>query len=115
MSFAAQQKFLAATLAALLLATIALMASDSSRTPAHEQKAAEFQRLVGGLGGGPAVDLSTCAFSFDPRLCPECPINYESVPGAACFCPRHGCSILYYPPLAGAHRPAARDEDGHRP
>jgi hypothetical protein len=75
-----------------------------SRPPAEE-----FQCLVGGLGLGPAVDLSRCGFSFDPRLCPDCPLNHEPVPGGIYFCPQHACSILYYPPLAGGQPEEAGD------
>ena len=44
-----------------------------------------FQELVGGLGFGPALDLSRCEFSFDPRLCPGCPADLGPVPAGRCF------------------------------
>jgi hypothetical protein len=62
----------------------------------------EYQELVGGLGFGPAVNLSRCAFSFDPRVCHRCPADLGPIPGGGCFCPYHACSILYYPGLAFA-------------
>jgi hypothetical protein len=62
-------------------------------------RAQEYQHLVGGLGFGPAVDLSRCASSFDPRLCGRCPEELGPIPGGGCFCPHHACSILYYPAL----------------
>jgi hypothetical protein len=68
--------------------------------------AEEFQRLVGGLGFGPAVDLSRCAFSFDPRLCGSCPEDGGPIPAGAYFCPRHACSILFYPRLEGRSVPS---------
>ena len=60
---------------------------------------ADFQQLVGGLGFGPAVDLSSCAFGFDPRLDCSCSQDSGPIPGGSCFCPRHASSILFYPPL----------------
>jgi hypothetical protein len=62
----------------------------------------EFQRLVGGLGFGPAVDLSVCAFGFDPRLDGACAFDTGAVPGGTCFCPRHAGSVFFYPPPASA-------------
>jgi hypothetical protein len=70
-----------------------------------ERHGREFQALVGGLGFGPAGDLSRCAFGFDPRLCPGCPHDLGPIPGGSRFCPDHGCSILYYPPLRNAPPP----------
>jgi hypothetical protein len=58
-----------------------------------------FQRLVGGLGFGPAVDLSDCAFGFDPRLDGSCALERGPVPGGGYFCPRHAGSVFFYPPL----------------
>jgi hypothetical protein len=84
---------------ALPAAAGAALLADRLEQPGREQRAKEFQGLVGGLGFGPAADLSRCAFSFDPRLCPGCPHGQGPVPGGAYFCPEHACSILYYPPL----------------
>jgi hypothetical protein len=82
-----------------------LVAADGLFQAERDQRNEEFQRLVGGLGLGPAVDLSRCAFSFDPRLCPDCPLNREPVPGGVYFCPQHACSILYYPRLVPPRNP----------
>jgi hypothetical protein len=65
------------------------------RTDRSEQ----FQRLVHGLGFGPALDLSGCAFGFDPRLDGTCSEDRGPVPGGRCFCPRHASSIFEYGPL----------------
>src|SRR5271166_3876477 len=81
-------------------AAAVLVTADSVSSPANPAHAEELQQLVGGLGCGPAVDLSRCAFSFDPRLCADCPLNHAPVPGGARFCPQHACSILYCRPLA---------------
>jgi hypothetical protein len=62
-------------------------------------RAEPFQRLVGGLGFGPALDLSGCAFGFDPRLDGACAEDCGPVPGGACFCPRHAGSLFEYAPL----------------
>lgn len=94
----------AALIAALTCAAILLVLCDRPRS-----RAVEFQQLVGGLGMGPAVDLARCAFSFDPRLCPDCPWNHEPIPGGACFCPHHACNVL------SSHRPAEGPRDGRVP
>ena len=52
-------------------------------------RAGEFQHLVGGLGFGPALDLSRCEPSFDPRLCPACTQDVGPLPGGMIFCPHH--------------------------
>lgn len=70
--------------------------------------AEEFHRLVGGLGFGPALDLSGCAFGFDPRLDGSCAEECGPVPGGSSFCPRHAGSLFCYPPLR-------RGETGHAP
>ena len=78
-------------------AIVALESRDRSRAEAED-----FQRLVGGLGFGPALDLARCPNSFDPRLCPHCPADSGPVPGGGRFCPQHACSVLDYPPLEAA-------------
>ena len=93
-----------------------LLATNGWARTVNNDRREEFQRLVGGLGCGPAADLSRCAYSFDPRLCSDCPLQYGAAPGGACFCPQHACSILYYPPLRrGASIPIERSEDGRLP
>lgn len=86
------------TLLLLAGASAAVLVAEEQRQRNSEGHAAEFQRLVGGLGFGPALDLSGCAFGFDPRLDASCAEEYAPLPGGACFCPRHAGSILYYPP-----------------
>jgi hypothetical protein len=73
-------------------------------------RAEQFQRLMGGVGFGPAVDLSVCAFGFDPRLDGDCALETGPVPGGACFCPRHAGSVFFFPPLEGG--PALAAEGG---
>jgi hypothetical protein len=85
-------------LLALAAAAGTVLAVGGRRPAAREERAREFQRLVGGLGFGPALDLEQCASSFDPRLGPACPNDCGPVPGGTFFCPQHACSILDYPP-----------------
>jgi hypothetical protein len=56
---------------ALVLGAGVILLTEAGTQAAESARAEEFQRLVGGLGFGPAVDLSGCAFAFDPRLCPS--------------------------------------------
>ena len=68
------------------------------RIDQRKQSATEsFQKLVGGLGFGSVLDLSGCAFGFDPRLDGCCSASVGPLPGGACFCGRHG-GLLSYPP-----------------
>lgn|SRR5262245_30540473 len=84
---------LAVTCAAVLI--MALAGQSGARHPEH---ARSFHRLVGGLGFGPAVDLSRCEFSFDPRLCPACSRDDGPIPGGMFFCPYHASAVFDYPP-----------------
>src|SRR5262245_40092121 len=78
-----------------------VVVTESRAQHRREAHAAEFQRLVGGVGFGPALDLSGCAFGFDPRLDGSCAEEDGPVPGGVCFCPRHAGSLFCYPPLPG--------------
>src|SRR5262245_4682731 len=89
-------------LTALLLLGCAAGAVLVGEDRAHRRRAAgaePFQRLAGGLGFGPALDLSGCAFGLDPRLDGGCAEGYGPVPGGDCFCPRHAGSLFEYAPL----------------
>ncbi|HKI36435.1 MAG TPA: hypothetical protein VKA46_31545 [Gemmataceae bacterium] len=85
----------------LLLAAAAgaVLVGEDLAQRRRQARAEEFQRLVGGVGFGPALDLSGCAFGFDPRLDGGCAEERGPVPGGACFCPRHAGSVLFYAPL----------------
>jgi hypothetical protein len=83
----------------LPIAACALLIVNAGSESARDATREEFQHLVGGLGFGPAVDLSSCSFSFDPRLCPDCQQDHGPILGGVYFCPHHACSILFYPPL----------------
>ncbi len=76
----------------------------------------EFQRLVGGLGFGPTVELSPCENGFDPRLAGECSREAGPIPAGKPFCPQHASSLLEYTRL----RPSSDDspekgQDAHLP
>ena len=75
-----------------------VLCHESLDEPRRESRARSFQQLVGGLGFGPALDLSDCAFAFDPRLGRECSHQHGPIPGGVYFCPQHACSVLDYPP-----------------
>lgn len=84
----------------LLIAAAATVLVTEGRTQHHRRGRGEaFQRLVGGVGFGPALDLSGCAFRFDPRLDGSCAAACGPIPGGDCFCPRHTQSVFYYPRL----------------
>jgi hypothetical protein len=74
----------------------------------REGQSEAFQRLVGGLGFGPAVDLDGCPFGFDPRLDGSCSQQRGPIPGGACFCPRHAGSLFPYRPLDHGRFPTTR-------
>ena len=83
-----------------------------NRKPPHQHRAESFQHLVGGLGFGPALDLSGCAFAFDPRLDASCQEDLGPIPGGSWFCPRHAGSVFFYPPLKHAvEMPLVEDGD----
>jgi hypothetical protein len=67
-------------------------------------RAAEFQRLVGGLGFGPALDLSDGAYGFDPRLDGDCGDECGPIPGGGYYGRRHAGCLFSYPPVQ--HGPA---------
>lgn len=67
-------------------------------------RAESFQRLVGGLGFGPALDLSDCAADFDPRLEGSCSLDYDPIAGGACFRSRQASSVFFYPALQHGFR-----------
>jgi hypothetical protein len=104
----ASSRLLAATCIGLLGGLGCLIVVCDQMTPArHAPLAAEFQRLVGGLGLGPAADLFSCGRSFDPRICSECSLNQGPLPGGACYCPHHASSILDFPTMAPGRAPVS--------
>lgn len=83
-------RLLAVTGALAAAAVVAVAAAGPD--PAAETRAVRFQHLTGGLGGGPATDLSRCESAFDSRLDPPCSLDAGPMPGGGFFCPYHGHS-----------------------
>jgi hypothetical protein len=90
---------LAGSLLAVALAAAAVLVADGPRQQRQAEQARQFQRLVRGLGFGPALDLADCVAAFDPRLSPDCSQQDGPLPDGVYFCPQHACSIFYFPPL----------------
>ena len=82
----------------LAVAAGAVLVTEGRAQRRREERSEQFQHLAGGLGFGPALDLSGCAFGLDPRLDGSCAEDRGPIPGGACFCPRHAGSVLYYAP-----------------
>lgn len=66
-----------------------VLVAGTSPSPAQVEDGAAFQHLVGGLGFGPAVDLTRCGREFDPRVEGTCALRHEPVPCGSIFCPPH--------------------------
>lgn len=82
-----------AAVAALVAAAALALGTSSRRDPAEAARSDAFQALVGGLGGGPAVDLARCARAFDPRLDDGCAFRTHPVPAGGAYC-AHGLAGL---------------------
>jgi hypothetical protein len=82
-------KSLAIALLILAAAVGAILITESDSRDRRDRQAESFQRLVGGVGFGPALDLSGCAYGFDPRLDERCSEERGPIPAGDCFCPRH--------------------------
>ena len=104
----------------LLLAFAAAVSSGALLLLTHfpergsQSEAAEFQRLIGGLGFGPALDISRCDISFDPRLGSMCPESVWPIPGSSFLCPHHASSIFsygYVEPGGSGNTKAERDAE----
>jgi hypothetical protein len=94
---------LASLIVAMLLAGAVLVKEGTASDPGRGSE--EFQQLVGGLGFGPALDLSRCPMAFDPRLGSTCEEDSGSIPCGNPFCPQHGTSVFDFPPLGDATSP----------
>jgi hypothetical protein len=96
---------LALGLAALTAAAVLLLAEDAARQARRRERAEEFQRLVGGLGFGPATVLGRAPFRFDPRLGRGDIADLDPGPDGVGLAPHGTFSIFYYPA-----RPRGRSE-----
>ena len=70
------------------------LAAGSSRPDRAATNGREFQALVGGLGFGPATDLSRCGAAFDPRIEGACSWRLEPLPAARGVCVLHPGLLL---------------------
>ena len=75
----------------------------------------DFQQLTGGLGFGPALDLSGCPFCFDPRASSACRVDQGPLIGGGCFCPYHSQAILHYQRLILEERHTEERDDAGLP
>jgi hypothetical protein len=100
---------LLAGLLALIIAAALVLTLEGSYQHQHTERSEEFQRLIGGLGFGPSLDLSHGEFRFDPRLADHPTHDAGPLPGAARFDPERGRSIFYYPPMKRQTRMPPRD------
>src|SRR5262245_28310000 len=75
------------------VAVVALLADSHHRQRPHAE---EFQRLLGGLGMGPALDLGGCPLCFDGRASFTCKEDAGALPGGGFYCRHHACSVLRY-------------------
>lgn len=83
---------LGVTTALLVLATAAVVAESGRGDDGRASRGAEFQRLTGGLGLGPATDLARCERSFDARIGGACAEHADLVPGGALPCGHGGAA-----------------------
>jgi len=81
-----------ATACLVVLAAACLLAP---RDAGRAARSTEFQRVVVGLGAGPAIHLDVCAPDFDPRVDAACAGATEPIPGVRAFCAHHGGSALF--------------------
>ena len=86
----------------LSAAASAIVLAESRRNPVAAGRSREFQQMLGGLGFGPAIDLSRCTLAFDPRLGPVCESRLGPIPGGGFVCPHHASSVFDYSPVAAA-------------
>src|SRR5687767_4263379 len=91
---AAATNALGAAVVLLVAAAAVCVTASMVRRGEPQESSRRFQTLVGGLGLGPAGDLSVCEPDFDPRVGDVCARNVGSVPGAAALCAHRGGSAL---------------------
>lgn len=76
--------------AVLVAAAACVVVSSAHGDAERSARGAEFQRLFGGLGLGPATDLARCEPSFDARIGGACADRLEPVPGGVLPCGHGG-------------------------
>ena len=87
-----------ASLIGLSAAASAIVLAESRRNPLAAGRSREFQQMLGGLGFGPAIDLSRCTLAFDPRLAPVCDSQLGPISGGGFVCPHHASSVFDFSP-----------------
>ena len=92
----------------MMVAASAIMVIESHRDPRRATRSREFQQLFGGLGFGPAVDLSRCSLAFDPRLGPVCDSRFGPIAGGGSVCPHHALAIFDYSELVDQQFPQSK-------
>jgi hypothetical protein len=100
-SIAPNLVFIAITTLSLLAVTIWI--HDAVAALRHEEMSEDFQSLVGGLGFGPALDLSNGSHSFDLRL--EDDDADQELPGASRNGTANPFSVFRYPRLRRSSGP----------
>lgn len=103
------------TIVALAAGAAGILVAGSDGATRSPQAAEEFQRLVGGLGFGPALDLAPCAADFDPRLGGSRLTGDALIPGAGDWCPQAALSIFHVRPPEGRDETAPGDPDAASP
>ena len=78
----------------LALGALAVTTLGSHRSARSASASRDFQRLVGGLGLGPSLDLSRCAPAFDPRVGATCPERVGPIPAGDAFSAEHAGATL---------------------
>ena len=79
-----------AATALFVLAAAAVVTCAGRGDAARAARGAEFQRLVGGLGLGPSIDLAQCGRSFDARIAGDCAERLDAAPGGVLPCGHGG-------------------------
>ena len=82
----------------LVIAAGAAVGLSRQSVVAGVSDAARFQQLVGGLGFGSSVEMSTCAVQFDPRLEAACDAHTGPVPVGGLLCPGCGRFLFSFSP-----------------
>ena len=91
-------RLILASLIGLFVAASAIVLAESRRNPATASRSREFQQMLGGLGLGPAIDLSRCTLAFDPRLGAVCDSQWGPISGGGFVCPHHASSVVDFSP-----------------
>lgn len=88
------ETMLLVVVSALALGAVAVTTLGSRRSERSATASREFQRLVGGLGLGPVLDLSRCTPAFDPRVGATCPERVGPIPAGDAFSSSHAGATL---------------------